>query len=349
LTQLVPVLDPARGPAPASAAPAAATPASPAPEGDAALLDAYSHAVVSVVERVGPAVVAVEVGRESVRARRRRWEGRGAGSGFVFAPDGYLVTNSHVVHGARALRVRLPQEDEPLPARVLGDDPATDIAVVQVDSGGALPHVAFGDSRAVRPGQLGIAMGNPLGFASTVSTGVVSALGRTLAARDGRSVDDVIQHTAPLNPGNSGGPFLDSRGRVVGVNTAIIAMAQGIGFAVPSATAAWVAGEILARGRVRRARLGVALAPIVLPERLRDVAQIQQRRAVRVVSVVSGGAAERAGVKEGDVLLQLGDRRVEAPGDLVRLLGAEAVGRPSTLTVLRGRRMKMLPILPEEA
>src|SRR5262249_3459278 len=233
----------------------------PAPSDDD-LLDAYSRAVTSVVDAASAAVVNLEVGNARRRGNRDRG---GAGSGFVVAPDGYLLTNSHVVAARGDVRVRAPV-GEPIPAPGVGDDPATDLALLKIDptalaAGDAAPAaptwLAVDGSVRVRPGQLVVAIGNPLGFDSTVSTGVVSALGRTLRGRDNRLIDGVVQHTAPLNPGNSGGPLLDSRGRLVGVNTAIIAYSQGIGFAIGIDTAAWVLGELLARGRVRRAWLGV--------------------------------------------------------------------------------------------
>jgi len=229
----------------------------PAKVGDEArasldLLDAYSKAVVAVVEAVGPAVVSISIGAESPRAE---FEPQGAGSGFVIAPDGYLLTNSHVV--ARAPKVEAVFMDGTrLPGRLVGNDPSTDLAVIRVNASG-LPFAQLGDSTSLRVGQLIIAMGNPLGFQSTVSSGVISALGRTLRSRMGRLIENIIQHTAPLNPGNSGGPLLDARGRVVGINTAIIAQAQGIGFSIPSHTARWVVSQLLVHGRVRRSYVGI--------------------------------------------------------------------------------------------
>ena len=216
----------------------------PDPDDDA-LLDAYSRAVIGVVERAGPAVVSLEVGSG---------RGGGAGSGFVVTPDGYVMTNSHVVAGGRAIRVRAAT-GETVPASVVGDDPGTDLALVKIDA--ALPYLAVDGAVSPRVGQLAVAIGNPLGFESTVSTGVVSALGRSLRGRGNRLIDGVVQHTAPLNPGNSGGPLLDTSGRVLGVNTAIIARSQGLGFAIAVETAGWVLGQLLQHGRVRRAWLGI--------------------------------------------------------------------------------------------
>ena len=212
---------------------------------DSELLDAYSQAVVNVVEAVAPAVISV------THARKRS----GSGSGFILTPDGYAITNSHVVHGQQRMTAETEEGDR-VDAEIVGDDPATDLALLRLSSTD-LPFAALGDSELLRVGQLVIAMGSPLGLQSTVSTGVVSATGRSMRARDGRLIENIVQHAAPINPGNSGGPLVDSRGRVVGVNTAIIPFAQGLGFAIPSATVAWVMGELLAHGQVRRRQLGI--------------------------------------------------------------------------------------------
>src|SRR5689334_13293212 len=226
--------------------------------GDAALLDAYSQAVIHVVETVSPAVI-------SVSARDANGRG-GGGSGFIVTPDGYAITNSHVVDDRPTLEAETTEGDR-LSAELVGDDPATDLAIIRLAANG-LPYTQLGDSDALRVGQLVIAMGSPLGLQSTVSTGVVSAVGRSLRARDGRLIENIVQHAAPINPGNSGGPLVDSRGLVVGINTAIIAMAQGLGFAIPSGTVEWVAAEILSHGRVRRRTLGIAAESIRLPRDL---------------------------------------------------------------------------------
>ncbi len=258
------------------------------PGDDSALLDAYSGAVIGALERVAPAVTFIEVEHAAVRARRRA--SQGSGSGFLFTPDGYLVTNSHVVQGAQRVTVRL-NDDTRFPADLVGNDPDSDLAVLRIGSPTALPYAQFGDSAALRVGQVAIAIGNPLGYSKTVTTGVISALGRTLRATSGRLMHDVIQTDAALNPGNSGGPLVDSKGRVIGVNTAMIPQAQAICFATGINTAKWVIGQLFAHGRVRRAYIGVsgASVPIAtrvvrhfnLPERRRRACTGNRRRAAR--------------------------------------------------------------------
>jgi S1-C subfamily serine protease len=248
-----------------------------AASGDAALLDAYSRAVIDTVERTGPCVV-------SLRVRQRGTRG-GQGSGLIVAPDGYVLTNSHVIQHAREVLVTFADGSE-VQARVVGDDPATDLALVRVQTD-APAHAALSDVSRARPGQLVIAIGNPLGFDATVSTGVVSAVGRTLSGPGGL-IDDVIQHTAPLNPGNSGGPLVASNGRVLGINSAMAGRSQAIGFAIPVETAAWVVGELLARGRVRRALLGIAVHARPLPARLAAQLGVTQRTCVEVAAVSDG-------------------------------------------------------------
>jgi S1-C subfamily serine protease len=319
------------------------------------LLDAFSHAVTSVVEGAGAAVVSLEV-----RTPGRRWLGRqGAGSGVVVTPDGYLLTNSHVVNGggkprdALELRVRTVAGDV-VPGHLVGDDPGTDLAVVKVDPGalpareGATVFVPLDGAARARPGQLVVAIGNPLGFDSTVSTGVVSALGRTLRGRDGRLIDGVVQHTAPLNPGNSGGPLLDGRGRLVGINTAIIAMTQGLGFAIGAETAAWVLGQILATGRVRHAWLGLGGARRPLDRRLARVHELGAT-AVEVMSVEPRSPAAKAGLVDGDLIVAFGDRAIGSVDDLHRLLRDHAPGVAITLGVVRRGGRLAVSIVPELA
>jgi S1-C subfamily serine protease len=293
---------------------------------DADLLDAYSHAVVNVVETVSPAVISV-FGQDA--------GGRGgAGSGFIVAPDGYAITNSHVVDDRPRLTAETGDGDR-LHAELVGDDPATDLAVIRLAASG-LPHAQLGDSSALRVGQLVIAMGSPLGLQSTVSTGVVSALGRSMRARDGRLIENVVQHAAPINPGNSGGPLVDSRGLVVGINTAIIALAQGLGFAIPSATAEWVLSEVRAHGRVRRRQLGIAAQVVRLPRSLVRSLDLFVDQGVEVVEVAPQGAAARAGIEAGDVIVALAGRLVTSVDDLHRLLMALPLNRVFELTVVRG-------------
>jgi S1-C subfamily serine protease len=314
--------------------------AAPLPPNEARLLDAYSQAVVSVVERVGPAVAHLEV---ELGARARR----GSGSGFAFTPDGLLLTNSHVVHGARAIRATFA-DGYSRDARLLGEDPDTDIAVIRIGAN-SLPSVVLGSSREVRVGQLAIAIGNPYGFQHTVTAGVVSALGRSLRAQSGRLIDDVLQTDAALNPGNSGGPLVDSRGEVIGVNTAIIPGAQGICFATAIDTVKWVVLQLLKDGRVRRGYLGIAGANLALPRRIARHFELGNERAVRVESVESAGPAQHAGVLAGDLIVAFEARPVNGIDDLHRLLTAERIGKPSRLTVVRGAQKLDVDIVATEA
>ncbi len=316
-----------------------------APEkSDAELLDAYSRAVISVVEAVGPAVVSISAGRP---ASRRGPEHEGAGSGVVIAPDGYILTNSHVVLNARRLATTFTDGTQAA-ATLIGADPATDLAVIRAEASG-LPYALLGDSGALRVGQLVIAMGNPLGFQSTVSTGVVSALGRALRSREGRLIESIIQHTAPLNPGNSGGPLLDSRGEVVGINTAIIMMAQGIGFAIPANTARWVVSQLLTYGRVRRGYLGITGRERPLHRRLALFHNLANDRAVEIMSVEQDGPAHQAGLREGDLIVAFNEHLVSSIDDLHRLLADWPIARPAALTVIRGQERLRVKVSPNEA
>ncbi|NIM65422.1 MAG: trypsin-like serine protease [Candidatus Latescibacteria bacterium] len=314
----------------------------PAHEDD--LLDAYSRAVVGVVESVGPAVVSIGI-RLSGQSSRSRQDG--AGSGVVIAPDGYVLTNSHVVENAGALSVSLTDGSK-YTGRVVGTDPATDLAVVRVQASG-LPAAELGDSTLLRVGQLVIAIGNPLGFQSTVSTGVISALGRTLRSRSGRLIENVIQTDVALNPGNSGGPLVDSRGRVVGINTAMINMAQGISFAVPASTARWVVGELIIKGKVRRAYLGIVGQARPISRRMQRGLDLSSTTVVEVVSVAKGGPAQVAGIKEGDLIVALDGERVSSVDDVHRLLTPWTSEKPVTLTVLRLGNQLDFRVVPTEA
>ncbi|HEU0032936.1 MAG TPA: trypsin-like peptidase domain-containing protein [Kofleriaceae bacterium] len=308
---------------------------------DAELLDAYSRAVIDVVERAGPAVVSIELGGRGGPAA----PASGAGSGFVVTPDGYVMTNSHVVSGQRDIRVRTPG-GEIATGHVMGDDPATDLAVVRIDAsalGGS--YLPITGTLAPRVGQLAVAIGNPLGFESTVSTGVVSALGRSLRGRGNRLIDGVIQHTAPLNPGNSGGPLLDARGRVLGVNTAIIARSQGIGFAIAVETAAWVLGQLLQHGRVRRAWLGVGAIRRPLDRRLAYHHGLGAA-AVEIQSVEPNGPAARAGVRDGDLLVRFADMPIGGVDELHRALRSWPAGKTAAVIVIRRGLRVHLDITP---
>jgi S1-C subfamily serine protease len=312
---------------------------------DGALLDAYSGAVIGALERVAPAVTFIEVETRS-RAKGRRGAG-GTGSGFLFTPDGYLLTNSHVVHGADRVTVRL-NDDARFTADLVGDDPDSDLAVLRIGSAAALPYVEFGDSARVRVGQVAIAIGNPLGYSKTVTTGVISALGRTLRATSGRLMHDVIQTDAALNPGNSGGPLVDSRGRVIGVNTAMIPQAQAICFATGIDTAKWVIGQIFAHGRVRRAYIGVSGATAPIATRVVRHFGLPLSTAVHVLEIVPDSPAARAGMAVGDRMIAIDGTPIDGIDGLQRLLDANWIGRDCELTVLRGSSIIPLTLRPLE-
>jgi S1-C subfamily serine protease len=311
---------------------------------DAELLDAYSRAVVGVVERTGPAVVSISIGAAD---RTEELEPMGAGSGFVVAPDGYVLTNSHVVRDALRIDVTFMNGDK-RKARLIGLDESTDLAVVCVDTSG-LPYASLGESAGLRVGQLVIAAGNPYGFQSTVSTGVVSALGRSLRTRQGRLIENIIQHTAPLNPGNSGGPLLDSQGRVIGINTAIIAMAQGIGFAIPAATARTVVSQLITKGRVTRSYLGIVGMRRPLDRRFVRFYRLAKDQAVEIVSLAADGPAAGAGLRRGDTVVALGGTGVSNVDEIFRVLAEWPVGKPLTVGFLRGKELKEITVTPTEA
>jgi len=330
-----PVLDDG---APRSASPARG-------EGDAALLDAYSAAVVAASDRVSPAVVHVEVAQVA-RPAEGEAPRRGSGSGFVFTPDGFILTNSHVVHGARSIQVSFA-DGAGFDADLVGDDPDTDVAVIRI-GGHQLSTAALGSSRGLRVGQLAIAIGNPYGFQHTVTTGVVSALGRSLRATTGRLIDDVIQTDAALNPGNSGGPLVNSQGEVIGVNTAIIPFAQGICFATAIDTAKWVVEQLLRFGRVRRGYIGVGGATTPLSRRAVRFHGLAAGAGVRVESIEPGGAAQQAGIEPGDVIIGYDGENVAGVDELHRLLSAERIGKTTKVTLLRRTQKLDLPIRAAE-
>lgn len=309
---------------------------------DGPLLDAYSRAVAAAAERVGPAVVHIAV-------RGGAGGGRGgSGSGVVVSPDGLVLTNAHVVAGAEQLAVTAPEARRPMPARLLGLDFDTDLALLRAESEAALPVAELGDSAALRVGQVAIAIGNPFGFSSTVTAGVVSALGRSLPGRGGRPVEDLVQTDAALNPGNSGGALADSAGRVIGINTAVIAGAQGLCFAVAANTARLVLGELVRFGRVRRAALGLTGQREALPRRFARAHGIEQASGVLVAAVLPGGPAARAGVEAGDLLLSAGGTAVTGVDALLRWLDAERVGQPAELALLRRGDLRRVSVVPAE-
>ena len=306
------------------------------------VLDAYSRAVVGAVDQVGPAVVSVYVGGNADDADRARG---GAGSGVVVTPDGYVLTNEHVVQNATSVRVAFV-DGRSAPAVVVGRDPATDLAVLRAHTTG-LPHASLLNA-APRVGQLAVAVGNPLGFESTVSAGVVSALGRSLRSRQGRLIEGIVQHTAALNPGNSGGPLVDAHGRVVGINTAIIAMAQGIGFAVPSTTAQWVLTEILTQGRVRRAYLGISGRDRPLDRRLVRALSLPAMRAVEVMGRDAEGPAVSSDLRPGDLVVAVNDVPVDGIDALYRIVSRTPFGTPLTLHVVRRTQSLRIELTPRE-
>ncbi len=306
---------------------------------DESLLDAYSQAVTRAAEQVSPAVVNVDV--------RQRAAGGGSGSGFLFTPDGLILTNSHVVHRAARINVTLT-DGRRMQADLVGEDPDTDLAVLRIDAPGLAP-VRLGDSRGLRVGQVVIAIGNPYGFQYSVTAGVVSALGRSLRARSGRLIDDVIQTDAALNPGNSGGPLITARGEVIGVNTAVILPAQGLCFAIPVNTAKLVAGRLIKDGKIRRGYIGVGGQNVPIPRRLVRAYHLPVETGILVVSVEEASPAKRATLADGDVIIRYGQHPVASIDDLHRLLIDEAVGVHSTLTILRGADLVTLEIVPGES
>src|ERR1700728_4054312 len=314
----------------------------PAKMSNAEPLDAYSDAVIGAVEAVGPAVVSVYVGGAAEAARAQG----GAVSGVVVTPDGYLLTNEHVVQRVQEARVSFV-DGRTVPAVVAGRDPATDLAVLRAQAA-ALPYAQLAGGERLRPGQLVVAVGNPFGYESTVSAGVVSALGRSLRSRQGRLIEGIVQHTAALNPGNSGGPLVDARGRVAGINTAIIAVAQGIGFAVPAATAQWVLTEILTQGRVRRAWLGVAARDRPLDLRLVRALSLPARNAVEILSREPQGPAADSDLRPGDLIFGVNEVPVDGVDALHRELARVPPGSRLTLKVVRRTELLEIPLTVRE-
>jgi S1-C subfamily serine protease len=306
---------------------------------DTSLLDAYSQAVISASERVSSSVVNIDV--------RNGRNGSSAGSGFVFTPDGFILTNSHVIHDAKQLRVSFPDGQQYEADRV-GDDPQTDLAVLRITAPNLIP-ISWGDSQALKVGQLVIAIGNPYGFQCTVTAGVVSALGRSLRSKSGHLIDNVIQTDAALNPGNSGGPLVTSQGEVVGVNTAVILPAQGICFAIAINTAKYVAGRLIKDGRIRRGYVGVAGQNVPLHRRLVKWHNLPVESGIFVVSVETASPAQKAGIREGDILIGYNDQTVPDIDALHRILTESRVGVGATLALLRGTEKIALHIVPAES
>jgi S1-C subfamily serine protease len=317
--------------------------AAPPPDGDQALLDAYSNAVIGVTERVGPAVVRVETGDRTPGARGRG----GLGSGIVISPDGLVLTNNHVVGSSRQIRLQ-DVEGVVTDARVLGVDPDTDLALLRADGARDLRYASLGNSQNLRRGQLVVAIGNPLGFESTVTAGVVSALGRSIRSVSGRTIEDVIQTDAALNPGNSGGALVSSAGEVIGINTAIISGAQGICFAVASNTAQFVLAEIIRHGYVRRAYIGVAGQTAPIPRRHAVVAGIDNTMGALLAQIEPDGPAAQAGLLPGDVVIKLDGVDINGVDDLIRVLDRDRIDRALSMNVLRLGRLRAIDIHPVE-
>ena len=326
-------------------------PESPPPIGarlpdDSALLDEYSRTIVSAADRVGPAVVNIDI-KLRLDSRRGPREVGGSGSGFVIAPDGFILTNSHVVHAANQIAVSLPDGREH-PAQLVGDDPDTDLAVIRIDAP-HLAHVRLADSESLRVGQVVIAIGNPLGFQASVTAGVISALGRSMHAQSGRLIDNIIQTDAALNPGNSGGPLVNSAGEVIGVNTAMIRPAQGICFAIASNTAKFVAGWLIKEGKIRRSYIGVAGQNVPVHRRVVRFYNLPLETGVLVVSVEKDSPAEKTGLREGDVIVAFNAKPIGSIHELHKMLMGEQIGVQSEITIVRHTEKLALAITPVES
>lgn len=322
--------------------------ARPASEQDDTLLDAYSQTVTKVARNVSSAVLHLKVDKPNNQqnARRQQENASGTGSGFIISSDGYVVTNSHVVSGATRIEATLP-DGRSFMAHTLGDDPATDVAVLKID-GDNLATLAFGESDRLQVGQIAIAIGNPFGFQYSVTAGVVSALGRTLRSQNGRLIDDVIQTDAALNPGNSGGPLVDSYGRVIGVNTAVIMGGQGLSFAVASNLAKFVVGKLILEGRVRRGYIGIGAQAVPLPAKWLNALEVKTKGGIQIQTVEANGPAEKAGLRPGDVLIQFEGKPVDSIDLLHKALSEETIGRKISVWLLRDGGLKSMDVVPAE-
>lgn len=304
---------------------------------DTELLDAYSNTVVSVVEKVGPSVVQIQTNKNNNGSA-----GQGLGSGVIITPDGFILTNNHVVAGAESIEVGLSNR-ETFQAEIVGTDPATDLALIRILSND-LSFAQLGNSEKLRVGQLVIAIGNPYGFQSTVSTGVVSAVERSIRNSEGKFIENIIQTSVPLNPGNSGGPLVDSRGKVIGINTAIIAMAQGLGLAVSSNTASWVVSELITFGKVRRFVLGIVAKTASIPVQVQKIFKLPFPTVVEVVSIQKNSPAENAKLSKGDLILSINNKYISGVDDINREIGQKKAGVSFTLSVLRNYKYKDITV-----
>jgi S1-C subfamily serine protease len=316
------------------------------PSDDAVLLDEYSRTVVGAADRVGPAVVNIDI-KQRINGRRGPREIGGSGSGFIIAPDGFILTNSHVVHDANQIAVSLPDGGE-YPAQMVGDDPDTDLAVIRIDAP-QLAHVRLANSENLRVGQLVVAIGNPLGFQASVTAGVISALGRSMHSQSGRLIDNIIQTDAALNPGNSGGPLVNSAGEVIGVNTAMIRPAQGICFAIASNTARFVAGWLIRDGRIRRSYIGVAGQNVPLHRRIVRFYNLPVETGVLVVSVEKDSPAQRASLREGDLIIAFNEQPIGSIHELHKMLMGEQIGVEAKVLIIRHTEKLVLAITPAES
>jgi S1-C subfamily serine protease len=327
--------------------PVAEAPARPAPLDDSELLDSYSRTVAGAVGKVGPAVVNIRTHKAAPRDGQRAQESGGSGSGFIIAPDGFILTNSHVVHGADRLEVTLA-DGQIFAAALIGEDPESDLAVIRINAAQQLPHAHLADSKGIRVGQIAVAIGSPFGFQQTVTAGVVSALGRSMRSQSGRSIDNVIQTDAALNPGNSGGPLVNSSGEVIGVNTAVILPAQGICFAIASNTAEFVAAWLIKDGRIRRSWIGVLGQNAPIHRRVARFHRLMAEYGVLVTGTEPGSPAARAGLREGDVIVAFAGETVSSIDDLHRHLVARVIGIPTAFTMIRYTEKLEMMVTPEE-
>jgi S1-C subfamily serine protease len=313
---------------------------------DEELLDSYSQTVTSAVAKIAPAVVNIRVHKNRPEGQHGQ-EAGGSGSGFVIAPDGFILTNSHVVHGADKIQVTLA-DGEAFAADLIGEDPGTDLAVIRINAPQQLSHAHLGNSKSIRVGQIAVAIGSPFGFQQTVTAGVVSALGRSMRSQSGRLIDNVVQTDAALNPGNSGGPLVNTRGEVIGVNTAIILPAQGICFAIASNTAEFVAAWLIKEGRIRRSWIGVIGQDAPIHRRVARFHRLAAEQGVLVAGTETGSPASRAGLRKGDVIVAFAGESVSGIDELHRHLVADAIGIPKTLTIIRLTEKLDVVVTPEE-